>query len=594
MEMQTERLCSAGEVAEWSLQGFREAFPFFSARLLAFVPTAYGRPKGAVRRERPTSFQVAADSDADGDLEFWTVEFHDPDGSVAAFGHLLHEPTLHLLTPCDGRDRTLNAAIGRQFGANGSTSDRLEAFRLFWRLAEPAERGLSLIETGAACVEEAYGDESLRAAVAGYTLAEALTGPSTNLLVYARQPGQPGRIVPCLCQAAETWGCFRLATVLSQATLTLRDDLEPPPAPLGHRQRRWLGQPNPRLFVTDVGWRDRALEQAATDPATDPLWHHEGLIGDPEAVTAAAWEMKRQRDAERPWKRLLPPEDEEMAAKAKAFVEYLNAAQWDIYIDPSVAPRSGGPERSIWDVATPADRELYRWPTTARLRPVGFYRGYDLIEITEHVGGRARKTNLLWAADEADVPTTDKLPEQLSVRTSMSGPVSPVRAADVLRFIGRHVPLDGTSPTFHRLNAALSALGNFRLGAETAPDYVEFFCEYVFGGAGAFHIVSSEQDVEWRGFHHQQRQLLRRFLIPPRVWHGHRGYPENPEIDSFLVDAVVCYEFAFFRATFRVFENGIIEMLDDEPILQDVSVRAYAHSPKTHFILSRFEEAAAS
>lgn len=594
MEMQTERLCATGEVADWSLQDFREAFPFFSARLLAFVPTAYGRPRGAVRRERPTSFRVAADSDADGELEFWTVELHDPDGGVAAFGHLLHEPTLHLLTPCDGRERTLNAAIGRQFGANGSTSDRLEAFRLFWRLAEPAERGLSLIEMGAACVEAADGDEALKAEVAGYTLAEALTGPSANLLVYARQPGQPGRIVPCLCQAAETWDYFRLTAVLSQTTLTLRDDLEPPPAPLGHRQRRWLGQPNPRLFVTDVDWRDRALEQAAADPATDPLWHHEGLIGDPEAVTRAAWEMKRQRDAERPWKRLLPPEDEHMAKKAKAFVEYLNAAQRDIYIDPQVRHRTEeATRRNVWDVPGPEHRAAFRWPTTARLRSVGFYRGYDLIEVIEHVGGQARKTSLVWAAAEADVPTADRLPERWSVRVPVHGRESIVRSADVLPYLGRHVPLDGTSPTFHRLNAALSALGNFRLGAETAPDYVEFFCEFVHG-AGAFHIVSSENDVDWRGFPHRQRELLRQFLIPPRVWPGHRDHPPDPQIESVFVDAVVCYDFAFFRSTFRVFANGIIEMLDDEPILQDVSVRSYAPSPKTHFLLSRFEESIAS
>lgn len=128
--------------------------------------------------------------------------------------------------------------------------------------------------------------------------------------------------------------------------------------------------------------------------------------------------------------------------------------------------------------------------------------------------------------------------------------------------------IDGTSPPIHQLN---HDLGMAQLVDETmALAYLKFFCGAVWGEAGPFAIVDTEEeaarwlkepiedsDIELPGF-------LKVPLVQPTAYEGREG-------QSWRFSGTVVYEGCLFASVFTVSPSGMVDMVDDEPVLQGKS-----------------------
>lgn len=166
-------------------------------------------------------------------------------------------------------------------------------------------------------------------------------------------------------------------------------------------------------------------------------------------------------------------------------------------------------------------------PETARIRfaPLPFYKYFSLLEI-----------------DDSTWPRT-------------AGP---------LWFVGNHSflrHLDGSSAPIHDANQ----LGAVSITAENAAGYMEFFCFFVHGDEGPFFVVE-------RGDHPvfdttrltaEQADQIAGFVKPAR-------YLGTTESGIHEISATILYGNALFDARFAVTGIGMIEMIDDEPLMADI------------------------
>jgi hypothetical protein len=122
--------------------------------------------------------------------------------------------------------------------------------------------------------------------------------------------------------------------------------------------------------------------------------------------------------------------------------------------------------------------------------------------------------------------------------------------------------LDGTSPPLHALNARMLLLED---DAQTRQ-YLRFFCGAVHGEAGPFRVVERldglmlNPDLDAHAV--AQVQAAVRSI--------RRGRGANADVYT----ATVVYGTALFRARFRVKMRGMVEMLDDEPLLPNALAHA--------------------
>ncbi|NBE07758.1 hypothetical protein [Paragemmobacter ruber] len=122
---------------------------------------------------------------------------------------------------------------------------------------------------------------------------------------------------------------------------------------------------------------------------------------------------------------------------------------------------------------------------------------------------------------------------------------------DVLRI------LDGTSPPIHDLNESNPPI----LTKATALEYLAFFCFFVRGAEGPFLIV----DRPDLGFlpPSADRSVLRSLFRPPAL-HG------RDDFGNWRASSVVFYGDCVFFANFHIHLNGMIEMIEDQPLVQDL------------------------
>lgn len=166
------------------------------------------------------------------------------------------------------------------------------------------------------------------------------------------------------------------------------------------------------LRQTHNGRRENRINTARKSRFLDHDIQMPGLKGDLTAVKAAAEESYQTRRQQSHWQMLLPPESGLME-KATKFRDYAEKHLRDLHI----------PERLLTRETTGLFNTLKEWrqaeveeqhPTTAWIIPMPVYPGYDLVILTEHVGGRARKTALLWA-EEQDLRCRTYKAEQLGL-----------------------------------------------------------------------------------------------------------------------------------------------------------------------------------
>lgn len=123
--------------------------------------------------------------------------------------------------------------------------------------------------------------------------------------------------------------------------------------------------------------------------------------------------------------------------------------------------------------------------------------------------------------------------------------------------------LNGTSPVIHDHNEAAP----IRLDtADQAAAYLRFFCGAVAGEEGPFSIIEKAEDL-WleKVADPSIRAQAAAKLIPLEI-------KADPEGD-WRARAVVSYSNALFIGSFLIKRNGVVEMLDDQPIMTDLPLR---------------------
>lgn len=129
--------------------------------------------------------------------------------------------------------------------------------------------------------------------------------------------------------------------------------------------------------------------------------------------------------------------------------------------------------------------------------------------------------------------------------------------------------LNGSSPPIHEKNAA-----EITLNEDTALPYLAFFCFFVRGEEGPFLVVDSmENDLLPESFRepdperqNNEAAEAHRLYRPPALF----GTDED---GGFRTSAMIFYSNAIFVADFVVQTTGMVEMLEDEPVMTDLSVR---------------------
>ncbi|MCC6598780.1 MAG: hypothetical protein IT559_08325 [Alphaproteobacteria bacterium] len=123
--------------------------------------------------------------------------------------------------------------------------------------------------------------------------------------------------------------------------------------------------------------------------------------------------------------------------------------------------------------------------------------------------------------------------------------------------------LNGTSPPIHEVNAKAP----IKISEANILDYLRFFCFFVRGEEGPFYVAESMEDPNMPTEMDDTTRSVIEGTIRPASFEGMNDQ------GHYLCDAVVFYSNALFIANFAVQPTGMIEMLDDEPIAADLSVR---------------------
>lgn len=126
-----------------------------------------------------------------------------------------------------------------------------------------------------------------------------------------------------------------------------------------------------------------------------------------------------------------------------------------------------------------------------------------------------------------------------------------------------HSVLNGTSPVIHDYNKAAPIHIDT---ATQAAAYLRFFCGAVVGKEGPFSIIEKADDL-WleKSADPTIRAQATAKLIPLEI-------KADPEGD-WRAQAVVAYSNALFIGSFRIKRNGVVEMLDDQPIMTNLPLR---------------------
>ena len=127
---------------------------------------------------------------------------------------------------------------------------------------------------------------------------------------------------------------------------------------------------------------------------------------------------------------------------------------------------------------------------------------------------------------------------------------------------GELTRLDGTSPPIHQMNAEAP----IRLTEDNILDYLRFFCFFVRGEEGPF-LVSETMETYGLPTMDETTSKAVEGVLRPATYEG-----KNSD-GHYMCDAIVFYSNALFLANFAIQQSGMIEMLEDDPLLQELSVK---------------------
>lgn len=132
--------------------------------------------------------------------------------------------------------------------------------------------------------------------------------------------------------------------------------------------------------------------------------------------------------------------------------------------------------------------------------------------------------------------------------------------------------LNGTSPPIHKMNSTFP----IQLNTQNVGAYLEFFCKNVHGEYGAFKILNSKQDLKWiegtdLSIIQNESDKIDEFLEESNL-------AIISEEDYWLTERIVQYSHALFRAEFKIFKSGMVEMLDDLPVAANLPIKCFTYN----------------
>jgi hypothetical protein len=168
--------------------------------------------------------------------------------------------------------------------------------------------------------------------------------------------------------------------------------------------------------------------------------------------------------------------------------------------------------------------------TTVRSQKPSFWRGYELLEITDLSTVPPARKFAVWKPGEARV-------------------------------------IDWTNRPIYETNEAAP----LHLDSRTVVDYVKFFFSYVRGRHGRFLVIETIDDIRWQIEPPAQgRKVMQEMLEPVSV--------VSQEADgAYILIAFMVFKDSLFRTRINVRADGVITMSDEElkiegmPVLQDVA-----------------------
>jgi len=191
---------------------------------------------------------------------------------------------------------------------------------------------------------------------------------------------------------------------------------------------------------------------------------------------------------------------------------------------------SGDQVKPFLDLVNPIQGKFTASPASSSVKfsPLAFYKDIALVEVNDSAWGGA------------------------------SGPFW------FLAKQGRMFLLDGSSAPIHDANEA----GPVIITENNALEYMRFFCFFVHGDEGPFFVI---EDINHPALDKSRmdpavRQTIENAIIPA-------AYEGKTDAGTHETTAMILYGNALFSARFAITDNGMIEMIDDEPIAADLPVR---------------------
>lgn len=568
-----EPLLPEGRNDELTVSALRKEAPFLGERLRTLLPAKLNL------RSRLASDAVVIRRESlktNDDAQLWTLfDRVDHKNGARGIGFIFYRKSDQLLLSVSDNGGVHSNAVANHFLPNGG-ADRL----LLWaRLGEPASKGLQLSKDWTDLTSK-IEDKELRDLV----ISKQLDDEKIKKLLTSKEAAglrcvalDPTHKLLFDCGIGVHHGVFTLdeSRKIGELSDEVLKSYQPSPANL--QRETWRGSFPSSMELLHSQRNDKRLQESEAalhlfrEPDEEQRGPFDGLEGDPRKILAEAESDYVRRRKQFKWRQLLPPE-RGLKRKAKAFREFVNAELLDLHL----------PERALHPTN---ERPL---PPTARIQASEIYPGFDLIEVTERVGGRNRTVDLLWAPDAASIPTEDQLDPKYE------GGLADPFDAKTARLVCPLMGLDGKSYIFHALNARLGAAGRFQITKQNVRAFVTFFCTYVHGAEGAFSVIEDVDELPWRGFYDADRGVLAKHITPMRIWDGYvGGMGEGSGLvapDSIYVDATVNYAGALFHVLFAVTPAGKIGMIGDQPLARELPIRNNQWNARTRFLLSTFPE----
>lgn len=136
-----------------------------------------------------------------------------------------------------------------------------------------------------------------------------------------------------------------------------------------------------------------------------------------------------------------------------------------------------------------------------------------------------------------------------------------VSALYFMGYGGNFYRLNGMSTPIHEINHT----AKIYLNEENVLDYLRFFCFFVHGDKGPFLIAEDSSALKLPD---SVRPEIKELINDSVTEASFNGMTEDGKYDC---TGMVYYGTSLFSAQFHVYPNGLIEMVDDEPIVQDTA-----------------------